>query len=156
MRRAFLLLARAFAILALAASPLASLAQTVCAQITQGTASWTGIVNTYYPGTSATASAGSSSIGVGGADGRGAATPIAAGDLLLIVQMQDASISSSNSIAYGGSGSGQGYTTVNSSGVYEYAVATGPAGGSVPLATPLTNTYHSGSANGVEDRKSVV
>ena len=85
---------------------------------------------------------------MGSPDGRGSATPIAAGDLLLIVQIQDASISTSNSSAYGGSGSGQGYTSLNSAGLFEYAVAAGPvSGGSVPLATALKNTYHTGSAS---------
>ncbi len=138
MRRVRGLFALALAALACAAAP--ALAQISCAPLTQGSASWTGIVNTYYPGASATASAGSTSIGVGGADGRGAATPVAAGDLLLIIQIQDASISSSNSSAYGGSGSGQGYTSLNSSGIYEYSVAAGPvSGGSIPLATALVN-----------------
>src|SRR5689334_13040516 len=98
-----LVLAAFLAVLA----PASAFAQATCSPITQGPATWTGIVNTYYPGTSATAAAGSMSIGVGAIDGRGASTPIAAGDLLLIVQVQDASISSSNSTAYGGSGSGQ-------------------------------------------------
>src|SRR3990172_4977885 len=50
-----------------------------------------GIVNTYYPG-SATAASGSTSISVGSPSG--SATPIAAGDLLLVIQMQDAEIDS--------------------------------------------------------------
>jgi uncharacterized repeat protein (TIGR01451 family) len=143
----------ALAAFAAALAPSLALAQSTCSPITQGTASWTGIVNTYYPGSSATAGAGSMSIGVGSVDARGAATPVAAGDLLLIIQIQDASISSSNSTAYGGSGSGQGYTTLNSAGLFEYAVAAGPAGGSIPLATALVNTYHTGSSNGVDGQK---
>jgi uncharacterized repeat protein (TIGR01451 family) len=58
----------------------------------------TGTINTYYPG-AATASAGSTSITLGTATG--AATPIASGDLILIIQMQDAAINSSNSSSYG-------------------------------------------------------
>ncbi|MEO8775431.1 MAG: hypothetical protein ABI468_03840, partial [Candidatus Nanopelagicales bacterium] len=46
-----------------------------------------GVVNTYYPGIGSIA-AGSTSIAVGAA--AGAPTPIAAGDLLLVIQMQDA------------------------------------------------------------------
>ena len=152
MRRVRGLFALALAALALAAAP--AWAQLTCAPLTQGSASWTGIVNTYYPGTSSVASAGSTSIGVGAIDGRGAITPVAAGDLLLIVQVQDASISTSNSSAYGGSGSGQGYTSLNSSGLYEYAVATGPvSAGSIPLATALANSYHTGSANASDGQK---
>ncbi len=80
-------------------------------------ASVTGIVNTYFP-SAATAFAGSTSVSVGGPDGRGSGTLIAAGDLLLIVQIQDAAITSTNSAAYGGSGGGQGYTTLNSAGLF--------------------------------------
>ena len=56
-----------------------------------GSASLTGIVNTYYPGLG-TATAGSTTITLGPATG--ASTPIAIGDLLLVVQMQDAAINS--------------------------------------------------------------
>ena len=63
-----------------------------------GSASLTGIVNTYYPGL-ATATAGSTTITLGPATG--ASTPIAIGDLLLVVQMQDAAINSTNTGAYG-------------------------------------------------------
>ena len=50
-------------------------------------ASLSGVVNTYYPGVG-TAAAGATSIDVGAPSG--AATPIAAGDLLLVIQMQAA------------------------------------------------------------------
>ena len=147
--RGFLALAAATLCLA----PVAVLAQMSCAPVVAGPASFTGIVNTYYPGTSATASAGSNSIGVGAPDGRGSLTAVASGDLLLIVQVQDATISTSNSAAYGGSGSGQGYTSLNSSGLFEYAVAAGPAAGSIPLAAPLVNTYHTAAANAASGQK---
>src|ERR1700716_4334051 len=48
-----------------------------------------GVINTYYPGVG-TAAAGATSISVGAIDPDGAATPIASGDLLLVIQMQDA------------------------------------------------------------------
>src|SRR5205814_9407043 len=57
-----------------------------------------GVINTYYPG-SATASAGATSISVGAPNG--ALTPIASGDLLLVMQMQDAVINSNNTSSYG-------------------------------------------------------
>ena len=112
----------------------------------------TGIVNSYYPG-NGLASAGSTSIPVTGIDtsSGGASTAIAAGDLLLVIQMQDASISSSNSAAYGGSGNGQGYTFLGSSGRYEYVTAAGPvSGGALALASPLLNSYTNGSANSIQ------
>jgi len=98
-----------------------------------------GIVNTYYPG-SATAAAGSTSTSVGSPSG--SATAIAAGDLLLVIQMQDAEIDSNNDERYGdGSGTagnltgvGSGSTNLNNAGRYEYVVASGPvAAGSVPI-----------------------
>ena len=117
-----------------------------------GPASPSGIVNSYYPGIS-TASAGSTTVVVGTIDGRGNATPIAAGDLVVIMQMQDASINSSNSASYGGTTAGQGYTALNSAGAYEYAAVTSFSGGLITLATGLINTYRSASANSISGQK---
>ena len=99
-----------------------------------------GVVNTYYPG-NASVSAGATSIPVGSSSG--SATPIAAGDLLLIIQMQDADINYTNTSSYGsGLGSGTGYTALNSSGLYEFAVASGPvSAGSVSVYEGLINSY---------------
>src|ERR1700687_1235329 len=150
---AFVLCA-AFACASLAFAASEARAQASCAPVTQGPATYSGIVNTYYPGTSALASAGSTSIGVGAIDARGALTPVASGDLLLIVQVQDAAIDSSNTATYGGSGGGRGYTSLNSSGFYEYAGAAGAVGaGAIPLATALLNSYHSAAANAVDGQK---
>ncbi len=120
---------RAFALALILAAPLAfappAFAQVCAVPGLSGVGAVAGIVNTYYPG-SASVSAGSLSIPVGTKDSRGSSADIAAGDLLLVIQVQDASISSANNSSYGGSGSGQGYTGLNASGLYEYAVATGP------------------------------
>jgi uncharacterized repeat protein (TIGR01451 family) len=112
-----------------------------------GTATLSGIVNTYYPGT-ATVAAGTSAITLGPATG--AATPIAVGDLLLVIQMQDAAIDSSNTGAYGDGAAGDpatGWTGLNSSGLYEYTVATSAvplAGGALTVGgSGLINTYTS-------------
>ncbi len=133
------------------AAPGLAPAQVCAVPGTLGAGSVAGIVNTYYPG-AAPVSAGSTSIAVGAPTGAG--TPIAAGDLLLVIQIQDASISTSNTAAYGGSGSGQGYTSLNSAGLYEYAVAAGPVGGGfVTLASPLVNSYSTGAANAVQGQR---
>jgi uncharacterized repeat protein (TIGR01451 family) len=107
-----------------------------------------GAVNTYYPGQT-TAASGSTSLVLGPARG---GTPIAAGDLVLIIQMQDATIDSSDTDAYGdgvgGDGSASGATSLNGSGLYEYAVATNavPAGGgTLTLSSGLMNTYTGGA-----------
>jgi uncharacterized repeat protein (TIGR01451 family) len=92
-----------------------------------------GIVNTYYPSpTTATVNAGSTAVAVGTPT---SGTAVAAGDLLVIVQMQSAVIATGNTAGYGVASSVK-------AGTYEYAVAAGPAtGGSIALAAPLVNSY---------------
>ncbi|MGA8013871.1 MAG: C25 family cysteine peptidase [Candidatus Acidiferrales bacterium] len=90
----------------------------------------TGIVNTYFPpGAGVTgAAAGSTSIVLGAAAGAPAAqTPVAIGDRLLIIQMQNATINSTNSSVYGDGvpgDPGSGSTSLGSSGLFEYVTAT--------------------------------
>jgi uncharacterized repeat protein (TIGR01451 family) len=94
--------------------------------------------NTYYPGTASVAK-GATSIPVGAATG--AAGTIANGSLLLVIQMQDASINTGNTVAYGNGSTGSGFTAINNAGNYEFVTATGPiAAGSVPIkgAGPTT------------------
>ena len=55
----------------------------------------------------------------------GASPAIAAGDLLLVIQMQDADINGVNSIAYGDGTTGRGSNAPRSTGLYEYVRATG-------------------------------
>lgn len=121
--------------------------------------SLTGIVNTYYPGT-ASAAAGATSISVGSSSG--AAAPIAAGDLLLVIQMQDAQINSTDTNSYGNGTAGDpasGSTALDSSGLYEYVVATGPvSGGSVPVLAGgaggvLVNSYSNAAATGTRGQR---
>jgi len=92
----------------------------------------TGVVNTYYPGNGSVA-AGATSIPVG--TPTGSATAIANGDLLLVIQMQDAAINTTNGIAYGDGSSGTGWTNLNNAGLFEFAKATGAVtAGSVPIS----------------------
>ena len=96
-------------------------------------AALTGIVNTYYPAT-ASAAVGATTIAVG-ARIPGGSPDIAAGDLLLVIQMQDADISDSNTIAYGDGATGRGSTALNSTGKYEYVRATSAVvGGTVAIS----------------------
>jgi uncharacterized repeat protein (TIGR01451 family) len=88
----------------------------------------TGIVNAYYPpANTGTVAAGSKSIVLGAAASGGAQTAIAAGDLLLVIQMQDAAINAANTSAYGSgvTGDPQGYTSLGTSGQFEFVTATG-------------------------------
>ncbi|HSP08010.1 MAG TPA: sortase [Candidatus Dormibacteraeota bacterium] len=108
-------------------------------------AALTGVVNSYYPAT-ASAAAGATTISVG-ARIPGASPAIAPGDLLLVIQMQDADINGSNSIAYGDGATGRGSTAIRSTGLYEYvAAASGVVGGVVTIVgsgagNGLVNSY---------------
>jgi uncharacterized repeat protein (TIGR01451 family) len=91
----------------------------------------TGIVNAYYPpaSTPTTVNAGATSVALGAASG--ASKPIAAGDLLLIIQMQGATINVTpatiNTGAYGDGvpgDPGSGSTNLGNSGQFEFITAT--------------------------------
>ncbi|MEZ5344750.1 MAG: hypothetical protein R2681_04250 [Pyrinomonadaceae bacterium] len=115
-----------------------------------------GVVNTYYPSPT-TATASGTSIPVGSVSNIGSSlTPIAAGDLLLIIQVQDALINSSNNSNYGGgNGTGRGFTSGNA-GFYEYAVATnsvGTGGGTIITQQSLSRTYQSAAATSSRGRR---
>jgi len=92
-----------------------------------------GVVNAYYPPGAGvgTVNAGSTSIVLGAAAAAPAAqTAIASGDLLLIIQMQDATINTTateNSSAYGDGvpgDPGSGSTSLGSSGLFEFVTST--------------------------------
>jgi uncharacterized repeat protein (TIGR01451 family) len=114
-----------------------------------------GIVNTYFPpGAGVTgAAAGTTSIVLGAAAATPAAqTPIAIGDRLLIIQMQNATINSTNSSSYGDGvpgDPGSGSTSLGSSGLFEYVTATSAVavtGGTLSFTgagnnSGLVNTY---------------
>lgn len=97
------------------------------------------IVNTYYAGpTSDTiVSAGSTTLPVSAINTAGSQTTVTPGDLLLVIQMQDADINFIDTANYGaGTGTGSGSTNINRSGLYEYVVATnsvGSGGGSIAI-----------------------
>ncbi len=118
----------------------------------------TGVINTYYPGSSNVA-AGATSITLGTATG--SATPIASGDEVLIIQMQDAAISSNNDGTYGDGSTGSGWTNLNNAGIYEFATATSavPVGGgtlSIAGAGPgggLLFGYNSAAASGTQGQR---
>ncbi len=107
--------------------------------------------NTYYPGTQATVNTGATSITLG-AIGSGANfgnTPIAAGDIVLIIQMQGAQINVpavvTNAGYGGGTGAGSGFLTTNlMAGKMEFAVSTNAVpvgGGTLNLTAGLVNAY---------------
>lgn len=116
------------------------------------------IVNSYYEGPSAntTINAGSTSIPVGPINSAGNQVTITPGDLLLIIQMQDADINFTDTSNYGaGNGSGSGYTALNRTGLYEYVVAqnsVGTGGGTIQIRGTgsgggLINSYRQEAAS---------
>jgi hypothetical protein len=81
-------------------------------------ATQTGVLNTYYPGVG-TWAAGSTHVHVNANAVVGLGQNIAVGDMLLLIQMQDADINTTNTAAYGALAGGG----LNSSGLFEYVVA---------------------------------
>jgi uncharacterized repeat protein (TIGR01451 family) len=86
------------------------------------------IVNAYYaPAANGVTLAGAKTITLAAVTAGGANTSIAAGDLLLIIQMQDAAINATNTGAYGDGVAGDpatGYTALNNAGNFEFVTAT--------------------------------
>jgi hypothetical protein len=108
--------------------------------------------NTYYPGTQAAVSAGATSITLGpiGAGANFGISPIAVGDIVMIIQMQGAQLTipatTTNSL-YGANAAGLGagmITTNLVAGTMEFAVATNAVpvgGGTLNIAAGLVNAY---------------
>jgi hypothetical protein len=107
--------------------------------------------NTYYPGTQASVLAGTTSITLGaiGAGANFGNTPIAVGDILLIIQMQGAQINipatATNAAYGGGTASGSGFLTTNlMAGKMEFIVATNAVpvgGGTLNISSGVVNNY---------------
>ncbi len=108
----------------------------------------TGAANDYWPGASNVTSGVTTAVTLGARrTGTGVAgNDIAIGDLVLIIQMQDATFNNANSTAYGANGTtGTGYTAARQTGLYEYAVATNAvtaAGGALNLSKVTVNSYN--------------
>jgi uncharacterized repeat protein (TIGR01451 family) len=134
-------------------------------------ASLMGIINTYYPPATAVSSvnAGTTTLQVG--TPAGASTPITIGDLLLVMQMQDADINSTNTAAYGDGVGGDvpafpaaqpsdgasGWTALNSAGRYEFVTATSVSGNTIGIrgtgpGNGLNYTYRNQPSNGSKGR----
>src|SRR5580658_1438675 len=117
-----------------------------------------GVVNEYYKPAVGTVAAGATSITLGAAAGAPAAqTPIAVGDLLLVIQMQGAQINSTNTSSYGDGVPGDpasGATSLGNSGQFEFVTATAAvpvAGGTLTFTGTgagggLLNSYTSAAA----------
>jgi uncharacterized repeat protein (TIGR01451 family) len=126
-------------------------AQTCAAPGKDAPGSPSGIVNTYYPGSGSLA-VGATSLTLG-TPASGAANAVTVNDLLLVIQMQGASINTNDDERYGdGTGTAgntpittisqaNGYTALNQTGLYEYVRVTQIAGSAVTFTPALTNAY---------------
>ncbi len=120
-----------------------------------------GVYNSYYaPPATSVLSAGSTSISLGTLDtaGGGASTPIAAGDELLIIQMQDGSFNDTNGSTYGDGASGSGQTSLGSAGLYEYVLVDSVNGSTATITSTgsgggLLNTYTEAPATATSGQK---
>lgn len=112
-----------------------------------GSQNQTSIINTYFPATSnSIAAVGATSLSISSYNTAGANIPIASGDMLMIIQMQDTTINSSNTSSYGSGnsgGGGSGQLSINGTGQYEFVRATN----AVPL-TGGTLTFQGGGSGG--------
>ncbi|MFM2399805.1 MAG: hypothetical protein RL341_1962, partial [Pseudomonadota bacterium] len=129
-------------------------AQVCAAPGKDATFSGGGVVNSYFQG-SGNLSAGSTSLALGAVGpAPGLTTPPTAGDLLLIIQMQDGTINSANSSSYGnGSGSGAGSTSVGSAGLHEFVTVSSVAGATVNFAPALSNSYFQANSTGTQGQR---
>lgn len=133
----------------------------------------TGTPNTYYAGAGSVAAL-ATSVSVGAINAAGSTTPIAAGDMVLIIQVQGADTSTSNNNQYG-DGAGSGTTAPSDTyaganyaggflnnanllaGRYEYAIATSAvAAGAFSVAAPLQYSYATSNTLGTWRRFQVM
>lgn len=113
--------------------------------------------NTYFPGLGS-ANAGTSVINFGAArvDANASTTPFAAGDLALIIQMQDALINNTDTAAYGDGVAGDpatGSSGLRSTGFYEFKRVVSATGSAIDLDSPLVNTYTTAGADATNGQR---
>lgn len=135
------ILACLLALMTLTALPSVSIAQPSSCSI-PGKDGTTFIAPSYYPG-NATANAGQRNITLGplSVAANAGSTAIAVGDLVLVIQMQDAQYNNGNSIVFGDGSTGRGWTAINNSGKYEFRLVTAVAGTVITVDQNLANTY---------------
>ena len=135
----------AFCLLAFSSPAASALLCAVPGKDGSGTPS--GVINTYYPGT-ASVSAGATSIPVGSPSGN-TSKPIANGDLLLVIQMQDADISYINTSNYGGTAAPAAAIRLSTRPAFTSMLwqAAPYREAPLPLSTGLANSYRSRTAN---------
>ncbi|PTS88324.1 hypothetical protein DBR27_23685, partial [Flavobacterium sp. HMWF030] len=149
-------------VLLLTVTSISSFAQVCGTPGGDGPIAITGSINTYFPVSGDTnLNAGAQAILLAASPGTDSklnnfgTTPISVGDLILIIQMQDATIDYSNNQAYGSgttnSGKdglgGTGFLNINNTGIFEYVIATN----NVPLAGGNLTFKGTGPTGGVRN-----
>jgi uncharacterized repeat protein (TIGR01451 family) len=137
----------------------------------EGPVTISGTVNTYYAGVDPVLNAQATSLTLGAINPGGSTTAPQVGDILLIIQMQGATIDARNDDRYGdGGGTGltsttragnvaRGYTGTPSAGQHEYVRVTSVVGSTVTFqgaSTPsngLLNTYTQAAASAAQGRQ---
>jgi uncharacterized repeat protein (TIGR01451 family) len=105
----------------------------------------------YYPGNN-TATAGSTNITLGALRTAGGTnlpansgvpgtTALSPGDLVMVIQMQDAQYNNGETIVYGDGTTGRGWTNLNNSGIYEFRRVVSFVGGNLVIDQGLAKTY---------------
>lgn len=153
-------IARVACVALLVVQPFAQTRAQVCASPgSAGDATATGIVNTYWTPASGNYGASAGSIVLGGQ--RGAAAPLAEGDLVLVIQMQCADIDSIDTTAYGDGAAGEpasGHADPVGgclAGRYQFVRAgAGSSNAVLDLAgSPLTAIYEQANATATSGRR---
>lgn len=111
------------------------------------------VVNTYFVGGAPgeVASPGQKSLLLPGSNANDANIPISPGDMLMIIQMQDATIDSDNDATYGSGNAandGSGAVSIGNSGIYEFVRASN----TVPTTGGLLEFEGGGSGGGLQNR----
>src|ERR1700722_7544998 len=104
-------------------------------------------VNSYYPGLGSPLK-GATTLSVGTLDGRGSATALGAGDLVMIIQVQGALYDTTNTTSYGSgsAGPGSGYLSTSlTAGTNEFNTVSSLVSGTLTLQYPLSNNYYTTS-----------
>lgn len=128
-----------------------SAAATECVDAESPQPGFLAVPNTYYPGVG-TVAAGATSFTVGPLLTAGNTAPLAAGDLVVLMQMQGAELNTANTDAYGDGIDNNSQAAGNlqnanfRAGLYEYGVVASVSGTTITLRNPLINSYISADA----------
>lgn len=118
-------------------------AQAICNATPTANCALSGVINDYWQG-SGNGAVAATSVTLGARRAGGAGATIAVGDLVLLIQMQDADINTTNANTYGSGvagNNGSGSTALNSAGRYQYVRATsavGTGGGALTFTPALS------------------